>query len=106
MVDTINNRRIDILAAGGRDNHFLGTTAQMRRRFLFGREETGTFQYHVHIHFAPRQLCRVPLREYLDLVARAAIGNNQRIAFDDDGAGKLAVRGVIARQMGIGIDRA
>ena len=45
------------------------------------------------------------MRKHFDFVARTAVADDEGVAIDDDSAGKLAVRGIVAGQVGVGVDR-
>ena len=102
MVDAVHNRRIDVFTAGRGNDDLFRAALDVQAGLLFGGEETRAFEYHVDTQLTPRQLGRIALRKHLDLVAI----DDQIIAFDRDGAGKLAVRRIVARQMGVGFYRA
>ena len=74
----------------------------MQRGLVLGGEDAGAFQRDVDAEFLPRQLSGIALGGDLDL----AVAEADRIAVDRHGAGKAAMDGIEAQQMGVGLDRA
>jgi len=98
VVDAIDHRR-QVLAGRRRDQHLARAGTQMRRGFFLAGEEAGAFHHHVDPQLAPGQLARIALGQHPDAVAV----DDHRIALDADLGVELAVRGVVARQVGIGV---
>ena len=71
----------------------------MRRRLFLAREKTRAFEHDVHAERAPRQLGRVAHREHLDAVAI----NDHRVAVDFDLVVEPPVRGVVTREVRVGL---
>src|SRR5260370_37486060 len=71
----------------------------MRGGLLLARKEPGALENHVDLEVLPRQLGRIALRADLDAIAV----HDQRFAFHGDRSGEFSVRGVVARQVGVGL---
>src|SRR5690606_15785051 len=99
VVDAVHDGGVDVLAAGGRDDDLLGAALQVRAGLFLGGEEAGALEHHVDLQLAPGQLGRVAIGQHADLVAV----DHHVVAVDLDGAGELAVGGVVARQVRVGL---
>ena len=99
VVDAVNDGRIDILAAGCGNNDFFCPSPQVGACFFLAGEETGGFMDHVHAQFVPGQLCRVPFRQH----PYPVVVDQHIIAVYRYRSGKLAVGGIVAGQVGVGI---
>ena len=97
LVDAVHDGGVDVLAARRRDDDLLRAALQVGRRLFLGGEEAGALQHDVDVQLAPRHFGRVALREHADLVAV----DDHVVAVDFDGARELAVRGVVAGQVGV-----
>ncbi len=95
VVDAVDDGGVDILAAGGRDDDFLGAALDVRAGLFLGGEKARAFQHDVDLQVAPRQFGRVAVGQHADLVAV----DDHELAVDFDGARELAVGGVVARQV-------
>jgi len=92
---------LHVVAGRLADDHLLGAALDVQAG-LFGRgEETGALHDHVNPEFAPGQLGRVAVGQHANLVAV----DDHVIAFHFHGAGEAAMRGVVARQVGVGVNR-
>ncbi len=99
VVDAVDDGRVDIVAAGGRDDHLLRAALQVGAGLFLGREKAGAFHHHVDAEFAPGQLGRVAVGQHANLVAV----DDHVVALNRHGAGKTAVRGIVLRQVRIGL---
>ena len=72
---------------------------EVRAGLRFAREQPGALEHELDAELAPRQLRRIALGQHLDAIAV----HDQRIAVDLHLAAELAVRGVVARQVGVGL---
>ena len=99
VIDPINNRGIDIVAARRRDHHFFGARRNVCRGFRFAGKKSGALEHEVDTQFTPRQFAGVTLRDDSDAVAV----DHHRIAVDMHFAAKPTVRRIEAGQMSIGI---
>ena len=97
VIDPIDDRRIDIITARGRDHDLVRPSLQVLARLGLAGEQAGALEHRVHAETAPRQLGRIALREHLDAIAV----DHHRIAIDLDLAGEAAMDRVVARQMRI-----
>ena len=102
VIDAVDDRRVDIRAAGRRNHHLPGAAGDVCRSLGLRGEEAGAFEHDVDPEFAPGQLRRIAVREHLDPVAI----DHEVFAIDRDRARKRAVRCVVPGQVGIGIRRA
>ena len=71
----------------------------MRRGFLLAGEKPRAFEHHVDLEILPRQLGRIALGADLDAIAV----HHHGIAFHGDRPREFSVRGVVARQMRVGL---
>ncbi len=100
MIDAIDD--CEVRAIGGRrDNHALCAGGKVRGGLFPRRENAGALERDVDAELSPRQRCRVLDGGYLD----RAVADIDRVALDRDLAGKAAVHGIEAQQMGVGLDR-
>jgi hypothetical protein len=99
VVHAVDDGRVHVLAAGRGDDHLLGAALDVGRGLLLGGEVAGALQHHVDPQLAPGQLGRVAVGEHADLVAV----DHHVVAVDAHDAGELAVRGVVLRQVGVGL---
>ncbi len=97
MVDAIHNCCINIIAARGRDNHFLGAAGQMSTGFLFTGEKAGALQHDIDIQLFPGKLGGIAFRQHLDAVTI----DDHVVAFDRHFSIKPTMGGVVLRQVGI-----
>src|SRR6185503_13265304 len=95
VVYAVDDRGVDVLAAGRRDDHLLRAGFQMHAGLLLRREQARALEHDVDAERAPRQLRRIAFGADFDLVA----GYHEMIAFDADLERKTAVRGVVTREM-------
>ncbi len=99
VVDTINNRAVDVRAARRRDDHFLGAAFDVLAGRFAGPEQAGAFEHDVDTELAPRQLGGIAFGEHLDTITV----HNDIVAVDLDRARKIAVGCVVARQVRVGV---
>ena len=97
LVDAEHDGGVDVLAARRRDDDFLGAALEVGRGFFLAGEKAGALEHDVDAQLAPWNFGRVALREHADRVAV----DDHVVAFDRHGAGELAVRGVVAGQVGV-----
>ena len=71
----------------------------MRRCFFFGGEKASALEYHINAQLTPWNLRRIALGKHSNLVAV----DDHVITVDCHSAGKLAVGGVVARQVRVGL---
>jgi hypothetical protein len=95
VVDTVDDRRIHILAARRGNHHLARARCKMGRSLFLAREEARAFEHDIDGERAPRQFRRIAHRQHLDTVAV----DDQRIAVHVDRADKRTVHGVEAGQM-------
>ena len=99
MIDAKDNRGIDVLATGRRDDHFLGTTLEMGRGLFLGGEKSGALEHDVDTEFAPGQLRGITVGEN----ANPVTVDDHGIALDRHSAAEATMRSVELRQMRIGL---
>jgi hypothetical protein len=99
VVDPKDDRRIDVLATGRGNDHFLRAALDVRGRLFLGREEPRAFMHDIDAEFAPRQFGRVAIGQHTYPVAI----DDHRIAVDRDGARKRPMSGVMLGQMRVGL---
>ena len=98
VVDAVDHRRVDVVAARRRDDDLLRAAREVRAGLRLAGEEAGALEDEVDAESAPGQLRGVALRQHLDAVAV----DDHRVAVDRDRTGELAVGGVVAGQVGVG----
>src|SRR4051794_6085947 len=91
VIDAIDDRSIDVFAAGRGDDYFFRAASQMRARFFLARKKSGALEHDINAHGAPWQIGRIALSEHADLVAI----DDHRVAFHRDRAVKFAMSCVI-----------
>ena len=99
VVDAVNDGRIHVLAAGRGDDDFFCSPGKMGGGLCLAGEKPGGFMDDVHAQFAPGQLCRVPFRQD----AYAVAVDHHVIAIHLNRSGKLAVGGIVAGQVRVGL---
>jgi hypothetical protein len=99
VVHAVDDGAVHVVAARRGDQHALGAAGEMRAGLGLAGEDAGALEHHVDAQLAPGQLGRIALGEHADAVAI----DHHRVAIDRDGAVELAVRGVVARQVRIGV---
>ena len=99
VVHAVDDRGVHVLAARGRDHDLLRAAGEMLARIRLGGEEAGGLEHVFGADRGPVDLRRIALREHLDLVAV----DDDRIAFDAHRARELAVRGVVLREVRVGL---
>src|SRR5690606_10352582 len=97
VVDAVDDGGVDILAARGGDDDFLGAALQVGRGLFLGGEEARAFQHHVHAQVAPGQLGRIAVGQHADAVAV----DDHVVAVDLDRAGETAMRRIVAGEVGV-----
>jgi hypothetical protein len=98
VVDAVDDRRVDVLAAGRRDDDLLGPGLEVHAGLFLRREETRALEHDVDAELAPRQLRRVALRAHLDAVA----ADDERVSIDADLHRERTVRRVVACEVRVG----
>ena len=99
LIHAVDDRRVDIVAAGRGNHDLLRTRGQMRRRLGLAREQARAFEHDVDAELAPRQFRRIALRDHADPVAV----DDHRVAVDVHVALEPAMHGVEAGQMRVGV---
>ncbi len=101
VIDAVDDREV---SAGrrGRDDDALGAALQVQSRLVAGGEDAGAFERDVDAELAVRQLRRVLDGGDLDRSG----ADVDRVAIDRDRAGEAAVHRIVAKQVGVGLDRA
>jgi hypothetical protein len=97
VVHAVDHGCVHVLLARRRNHDFLRATGQVQAGLGFAGEQAGAFEHEVHAELAPRQLGRIAFGKYADAVAV----HDQGIALDLHLAAKLAVHGVVAREVGV-----
>src|SRR5437764_13746657 len=69
VIDAIDDRGIDVFAAGRGDDYFFRAAFEMRARFLLARKEPSALEHDINAHGAPWQIGRIALSEHPALVA-------------------------------------
>ena len=98
VVDAVDHRGVDIVAAWRGDHDLLRAAREVRRGLRLAGEEARTLEHKIDAELAPRELRGVALRQHLDAIAV----DHHRVALDRDRTGELAVRRVVAGQVGVG----
>ncbi|MNK46551.1 hypothetical protein D3C87_653360 [compost metagenome] len=75
----------------------------MSSGLVAGGEDAGAFERDIDAEFLVRQRCRIANGRHLD---RLAAANDDRVAFDLYVGRELAVDRIVAKQMGVGFNRA
>ena len=99
VIDAVDDGRVDVLAAGRGDDHLRAPPFRCADAFSLvvkSPVHSSTTSTPSEPHGSSR---RIALREHADAVAV----DDHRVAFDADRARKLAVRGVVARQVRVGL---
>src|SRR5439155_25049399 len=99
VVDADDYGTIHILLARRRENHSLCARSKMRGGLLLARKEPRALENHVDLEVLPRQLGRIALRADLDAIAV----HDHRFTFPGDRSREFSVRGVVARQLRVGL---
>jgi hypothetical protein len=102
VVDAEDDGQVSAIGRS-RNDDALGAGLQVQGSLVARREDAGAFQSDIDAHCSVRQGCRILDRRDLD---RLAAGNDDGVAFDLDLGREPAVDGIVAQQMGIGLDRA
>src|SRR6185312_7774602 len=85
-----------------RDDHLPGAALEVRRGLFLAGEEARALEHEVDAQRAPGQRRGVAVGEHADAIAV----DDHLLAFDGDLAGKAPVRGVVARQVRVGLGAA
>ena len=99
MIDAVDDRRIDIFTARRGDHDLAGAACQMQARLRLAREQPRALEHEFYAKRAPGELRRIAFGEHLDAIAV----HHHRIAVDGDFARKFPVRGVVAREVRVGL---
>ncbi len=99
MVDAIDHRRVNVLAARCGNHDLARATLQMEARLFLAREKTGALEHHIDTEVSPGQGRGITIGKHADPIT---IDDN-RIAIDRDRTGKAAMRGIKSGQVGIGL---
>src|SRR6185437_11324806 len=96
-----DDREVDAVG-GGRNQHAARAGGQVCRGLVLRREDAGALQRDVDAEVLPRQLGRIAFGRDLD----GAVADADGVALDRDLAREAPVHGVVAQQVGVGLDRA
>ena len=99
VIHAIDHRGIDILGSRRRDDHLLRACGDVRAGLFLAAEQPGALHHQIHTELFPRQFGGISLCADADAVAV----DHQMIAVHDHLARKLAVCGVVACEVCVGI---
>src|SRR5690606_26505176 len=97
MVHAVHDRGVNILATGGGNDDFLGTTLQVGRCLLFAGEEAGALEHDVDIQLTPGQRSGITFGQHTDAVAV----HNHVVTVDRHFAREAAVGAVVLGKVGV-----
>ena len=99
VIDAVDDGGVDVLLARRRDDHFLRAAGQVEAGLGLAGEETGAFEDDIDAVLRPWNLRRIADGQHRDAVAI----DHQMAAVDLDVLAERSVRGVMTRQIRIGL---
>src|SRR6476660_6240925 len=99
MIDTVDDRAVDVLLAGRGNDHLLRPGLQVRPGLRLAREKAGAFHHEIDAKRFPRQLRRIAFGYDLD----AVVVDDDAVAVHAYRRRKAPVRGVVLQQVGVGL---
>ena len=95
LIDAVHHRRVEVVAAGMGEEHFLRPSLQVRLTVFTAPVNAGAVEHHVYRQLAPGQRRNGRLVQQTDGI----IANKQLLALLTNIPGETAMAGVIFQQM-------
>ena len=98
VIDAVDHCRVDVLAAGRREDDLLRTRGEVSLRFCLTVKQAGAFEDYIDAQLLPGQFGGISLGTNPDLVSV----DHEVLTVDRHGPRKAALGRVILREVGIG----